>query len=62
MDIPVPENQNIEETTQTEQTTKTEGIRIFGTDAWIPMWEQSIPGKSIAPWLCAHIVQPLPGA
>ena len=48
MDIPLPGNQNIEETTQTEQTTKTDGIRIFETDAWIPIWEQSIPGESIA--------------
>ena len=48
MDIPLPGNQNIEETTQTEQTTKTDGIRIFETEAWIPIWEQSIPGESIA--------------
>ena len=48
MDIALPGNQNIEETTQAEQTTKTDGIRIFETDAWIPIWEQSIPGESIA--------------
>ena len=48
MDIASPGNQNIEETTQAEQTTKKDGIRIFETDAWIPIWEQSIPGESIA--------------
>ena len=47
-----------------DYSARLEGIRVFATDAWIPMWEKSIPGKRIVldsvPTSCNLYLEPEP--
>ena len=47
METREPGNHDIEEGVEPDHSTRPEGVRVFEADAWIPMWEQSIPGKRI---------------
>ena len=60
METREPGNHDIEEGAEPDHSTRLEGIKVFETDAWIPMWEQSIPGDKDCSGLRTHIVQPLP--
>ena len=64
MEFGVPESPNFEQSAQPEPSTTSEGIRIFEALAWIPMWEHSIPGRSIAlgsvPISCNFFLEPDP--
>ena len=42
-----PGNHDIDEGAEFDHSTGTEGVRVFETDACIPIWEKSIPGKRI---------------
>ena len=41
------ENHDIRERAEPDLPTKLESVRVFEADAWIPMWEQSIPGVAV---------------
>ena len=64
METHEPGNHDIEEGVEPDHSTRPEGVRVFETDAWIPMWEQSIPGKRIVlgsvPTSCNLYLEPEP--
>ena len=64
METREPGNHDIEEGAESDRSTRPEGVRVFETEAWIPMWEQSIPGKSIVlgsvPTSCNLYLEPEP--
>ena len=64
METREPGNHDIEEGAEPDHSTRPEGLRVFETDAWIPMWEQSIPGKRIVlgsvPTSCNLYLEPEP--
>ena len=57
-------NHRFEEGAELDHSTRSEGTMVFETDAWIPMWEQSIPGKNIVlgsvPISCNLYLEPEP--
>lgn len=59
-----PESHDIQEEAESDNPTRPEGVRVFATDAWIPMWEQSIPGGRIVlgsvPTSCNLYLEPEP--
>ena len=59
-----PGNHDIEEGEEPDHSTRPEGLRVFEADAWIPMWEQSIPGEKIVlgsvPTSCNLYLEPEP--
>ena len=59
-----PRDQDFEESAELAHSTRSEGITVFERDAWIPMWEQSIPGKKIVlgsvPTACNLYLEPEP--
>ena len=64
METREPGNHDIEEGAEPDHSTRLEGIKVFETDAWIPMWEQSIPGERIVlgsvPTSCNLYLEPEP--
>ena len=58
------ENHDIQEGAESDDPTRPEGVRVFATDAWIPMWEQSFPGERIVlgsvPTSCNLYLEPEP--
>ena len=58
------ENHDIRERAEPDRPTKLESVRVFEADAWIPMWEQSIPGERIVlesvPTSCNLYLEPEP--
>ena len=64
METREPGNHDIEEGSDPNDSTTPEGLRVFETDAWIPMWEQSTPGKRIVlgsvPTSCNLYLEPEP--
>ena len=59
-----PGSHHAEEGAEPDHSTSTEGVRVFERDAWIPMWDQSIPGKRIVlgsvPTSCNLYLEPEP--
>ena len=57
-------DQDSEESEDLGQSTRPEGIKVFESDAWIPIWEKSIPGKKIVlgsvPTSCHLFLEPEP--
>ena len=53
-----------EERAETDSSIGPQGIKVFEADAWIPVWEQSIPGKRIVlgsvPTSCNLYLEPDP--
>ena len=64
METREPEYHSNAERSEPDHSTRHEGVRIFEADAWIPMWEQSIPGKKIVlgsvPTSCNLNLEPEP--
>ncbi len=64
METREPGNHDIEEGAAPDHSTRHEGVRVFETDAWIPMWDQSIPGERIVlgsvPTSCNLYLEPEP--
>ena len=64
METREPGNHDTEERVEPGHSTRPEGVRVFETDAWIPMWEQSTPGKRIVlgsvPTSCNLYLEPEP--
>ena len=60
METREPGNHDLDEVAELDHSTGTEGVRVFETDAWIPIWEQSFSREKDCSRLCTHIVQPLP--
>ena len=58
------ENHGTQEGAGSDDPTRPEGVRVFATDAWIPMWEQSTPGERIVlgsvPTSCNLYLEPEP--
>ena len=64
MHIREPGDYNSEAGAEHDSSTGPGSVRIFEADAWIPMWEQSIPGERIVlgsvPTLCNLYLEPEP--
>ena len=64
METREPGNHDLDEGAELDHSTGTEGVRVFETDAWIPIWEKSIPGKRIVlgsvPTSCNLYLEPEP--
>ena len=64
METREPEYHSNAERSEPDHSTRHEGVRIFEADAWIPMWEQSTPGKKIVlgsvPTSCNLNLEPEP--
>ena len=64
MDIHEPGSQGNEEGADLDHSASSGSMGVFETDAWIPMWEQSIPGERIAlgsvPMRCNLYLEPEP--
>ena len=64
METREPGNHDLDEVAELDYSTGTEGVRVFETDAWIPIWEKSIPGKRIVlgsvPISCNLYLEPEP--
>lgn len=64
MDTRELRNHDMEEGAEPEHSTRPEGVKVFETDAWIPNWEQSIPGQRLVlapvPASCNLYLEPEP--
>ena len=57
-------NHEVGEAAESYDPPRPDGLKVFEADAWIPMWEQSIPGQRIAldtvPTSCNLYLEPEP--
>ena len=64
MEASEPGNYSTECRAVSDDGYKSEGVKVFEADAWIPLWEQSLPGKSIVldsiPASCSIFLDPEP--
>ena len=64
MDSHAPGTHDKQEGAESDRSTRSEDIRIFATDTWIPVWEQSTPGKRLVlgsvPTSCNLHLEPEP--
>ena len=57
-------NRDFDDEAEPDHSPTAEGVRVFESDAWIPVWEQSTPGQKIVlgsvPTSCNLYLEPEP--